>query len=187
MILYQLNNEHSGTWKAKESSKQMSRVKQTPFPYMFSMYFATDQGPNMKAGGLITCARLIYQQPRSCHVTPLLIELHWLSVADRITFKTLLCVYKSLNGLCPQNMFDCLVVNTPRPGSVTTCSSHHSLNLKVPIRLVNVLETGSTRWQLPHYGTIYLSTFTIVSFKTLLKMHLVICVYNGSIQIFCNE
>ena len=78
------------------------------------------------------CARLIYQQPRSCHVTPLLTELHWLSVADRITFKTLLCVYKSLNGLCPQYMFDCLVVNTPRPGSVTTRSSHHGLNLKVP-------------------------------------------------------
>ena len=42
------------------------------------------------------CARLIYQQLRSCHVTPLLTELHWLSVAERITFKTLLCVNKSL-------------------------------------------------------------------------------------------
>ena len=62
---------------------------------------------------------------------PLLTELHWLSVADRITFKTLLCVYKSLNGLCPQYMFDCLVVNSSRPGSVTT-RSHHGLNLKVP-------------------------------------------------------
>ena len=41
---------------------------------------------------------------KSCHVAPLLTELHWLSVADRITFKTLLCVYKSLNGLCPQHI-----------------------------------------------------------------------------------
>ena len=29
-------------------------------------------------------------------------------------------------------MFDCLVVNTPRPGSVTTRSGYHGLNLKFP-------------------------------------------------------
>ena len=127
------------------------------------------------------CARLIYQQPRSCHVTPLLTELHWLSVADRITFKTLLCVYKSLNGLCPQYMFDCLVVNTPRPGSVTTRSSHHGLNLKVPKtrkcagdRAYSV--AAPRLWNnLPLHIR---NSSSVASFKTLLKTHLFSCVYN---------
>ena len=127
------------------------------------------------------CARLIYQQPRSCHVTPLLTELHWLSVADRITFKTLLCVYKSLNGLCPQYMSDCLVVNTPRPGSVTTRSSHHGLNLKVPKtrkcagdRAYSV--AAPKLWNnLPLHIR---NASSVASFKTLLKTHLFSCVYN---------
>ena len=38
------------------------------------------------------CARLIYQQPKSCHITPLLTDLHWLRIEDRIKFK-LQCVY----------------------------------------------------------------------------------------------
>ena len=77
------------------------------------------------------CARLVNMQPRSCHITPLLMDLHWLRVSERIIFKTLLYVYKSLNGLCHQYMNDCLVVNRLRLGSVTT-SSGHGLNLFVP-------------------------------------------------------
>ena len=106
------------------------------------------------------CARLIYQQPRSCHVTPLLTELHWLPIADRITFKTLLCVYKSLNGLNPGTC------------SIVLWSTLLDLVLLPPVlvitawilrflRLENVLETGPTQWQLPGYGTIYLSTFAM--------------------------
>ena len=48
------------------------------------------------------------------HVTPVLTELHWLPIADRILFKTLLCVYKSLYGLCPQYLSSCLVVKTKK-------------------------------------------------------------------------
>ena len=70
------------------------------------------------------CARLVNMQPRSCHITPLLMDLHWLRVSERIIFKTLLYVYKSLNGLCPQYMNDCLVVNRPHLGSVTPRSGH---------------------------------------------------------------
>ena len=114
----------------------------------------------------------------SCHS---LTELHWLSVADRITFKTLLYVYKSLNGLCPQYTFDCLVVNTPRPGSITTRSSHHGLNLKVPKtrkcagdRAYSV--AAPRLWNnLPLHIR---NAPSVASFKTLLKTHLFSCVYN---------
>jgi hypothetical protein len=77
------------------------------------------------------CARLIYQYPRSSHTTPLLRELHWLRISERISFKTLLYVFKSLNGLCPQYITDCLVVSRPCLGSVTTRSGH-GLNFVVP-------------------------------------------------------
>ena len=33
-------------------------------------------------------ARLVYSAPKSCHITPLLRELHWLPVCYRIEYKT---------------------------------------------------------------------------------------------------
>src|SRR4029434_10409343 len=38
-------------------------------------------------------ARLVFNQPKRAHVTPLLIELHWLPVAARIKFKSLMLDY----------------------------------------------------------------------------------------------
>ena len=44
-------------------------------------------------------ARLICQQSRFCHITPLLFDLHWLPVKFRIEFKILLITFKGLKGL----------------------------------------------------------------------------------------
>src|SRR4029434_10212408 len=38
-------------------------------------------------------ARLVFNQPKRAHVTPLLIELHWLPVAAHIKFKSLILAY----------------------------------------------------------------------------------------------
>ena len=38
-------------------------------------------------------ARLILSMRRCCHITPLLFDLHWLPVKQRIVFKILLLVY----------------------------------------------------------------------------------------------
>ena len=79
------------------------------------------------------CAWLVNMQLRSCHITPLLMDLHWLRVSESLNESysdTPRYVYKSLNGLCPQYMNDCLVVNRPRLGSVTT-RSRLGLNLVV--------------------------------------------------------
>lgn len=46
-------------------------------------------------------ARLVLCQPRLCHVTPLLLELHWLPARSRIEFKLLLITFKVLKGLAP--------------------------------------------------------------------------------------
>ena len=46
-------------------------------------------------------ARLIYPSSKYNHVTPLLINLHWLPVQERIKFKILIITFKALHGQAP--------------------------------------------------------------------------------------
>ena len=47
------------------------------------------------------CARLICNESKYCHITPLLVDLHWLPVKFRIEFKIMLIVFKIFKGLAP--------------------------------------------------------------------------------------
>ena len=58
-----------------------------------------------------TCARLICNLPKFAHVTPLLTELHWLPIRQRIEFKMLMIVYKALNGQAPSYIIELLILN----------------------------------------------------------------------------
>ena len=58
-------------------------------------------------------ARLVTGQPKFAHVTPILKELHWLPIEQRVAFKVLLLAYKGLNGLAPKYISDMLVRYTP--------------------------------------------------------------------------
>ena len=58
-------------------------------------------------------ARLIYQVSRRHSPEPLLASLHWLPVKQRIIFKLLLMVYKSINRLAPPYVFQCLTLYNP--------------------------------------------------------------------------
>ena len=53
-------------------------------------------------------ARLVMRERKSCHITPILKQLHWLPVVYRIKFKIVLLVYKCLNGLGPVYLEDLL-------------------------------------------------------------------------------
>ncbi len=48
-----------------------------------------------------TAARMVFNQPKRTHVTPLFISLHWLPVAARIKFKTLMLAYRTTTGSAP--------------------------------------------------------------------------------------
>ena len=48
------------------------------------------------------------------HITPLLIELHWLLVEQRINFKILLFMYKIINSLALMYLSELLVPYVPR-------------------------------------------------------------------------
>ncbi len=46
-------------------------------------------------------ARLIFNEPKRMHVTPLFINLHWLPIAAHIKFKALIFAYKTTSGSAP--------------------------------------------------------------------------------------
>ncbi len=46
-------------------------------------------------------ARLIFNEPKRMHVTPLFINLHWLPMAARIKFKALMFAYRTTSGSAP--------------------------------------------------------------------------------------
>ena len=58
-------------------------------------------------------ARLILCGRKHDHVTPLLRELHWLPVEQRIIFKMLFFTFKALNNLCPSYISDLLETYKP--------------------------------------------------------------------------
>ena len=74
-------------------------------------------------------AKVIKQKRKYDHVTPLLHELHWLPIEDRITFKISLFVYKSLNGAGPVYLRDLLSYYRP-PASLR--SADDPLALAIP-------------------------------------------------------
>ncbi len=46
-------------------------------------------------------ARVVFNEPKKAHVTPLFISLHWLPIAARIKFKVLVFAYKKTTGAAP--------------------------------------------------------------------------------------
>ena len=55
-----------------------------------------------------SAARIVLQRRKSEHITPVLKELKWLPVKQRIKFKVLLLTYKCLNGVGPKYLCDLL-------------------------------------------------------------------------------
>ena len=64
-------------------------------------------------------ARLVFQLPKYSHVTPLFLQLHWLPIRFRITFKILLVTFKAVHGMAP-----------PYLSSLVSWSSNNRYNLR---------------------------------------------------------
>ena len=65
---------------------------------------------------LNSAARLISMSRKTDHITPLVVELHWLPVEQRINFKILLFTNNIVNGLAPMYLSELLVPYVPRRG-----------------------------------------------------------------------
>ena len=46
-------------------------------------------------------AMLVFMEHKFCHITPLLLKLHWLPVKFRVNFKIPLITFKAIHGLAP--------------------------------------------------------------------------------------
>ncbi len=58
-------------------------------------------------------AQLVYNEHKRAHVTPLFISLHWLPVAARIQFKTLMIAYRTTTGSAPSYFHSLLQIYIP--------------------------------------------------------------------------
>ncbi|XP_056615817.1 uncharacterized protein LOC130430698, partial [Triplophysa dalaica] len=80
---------------------------------------------NALLGGLPACttkplqmiqndaARVIFNEPKRAHVTPLFIKLHWLPIVASIKFKTLLLAYKTTTGSAPPYLHSLMQTYVP--------------------------------------------------------------------------
>ena len=59
-------------------------------------------------------ARLVYKLPKSSHITPLLINLHWLPVEYCIRYKILLYTFKAIHQSAPQYINDMFTKKSTR-------------------------------------------------------------------------
>ena len=57
---------------------------------------------------LNSTARLVTLSRKHYHISPVLMELHWLPVEQRVEFKILLFTYKVVNGMAPDYLQDLL-------------------------------------------------------------------------------
>ena len=58
-------------------------------------------------------ARLVTGTHRREHITPVLFDLHWLPIRQRIQFKLLLLVYRCIHQLAPAYLMDLVVPYVP--------------------------------------------------------------------------
>ena len=63
--------------------------------------------------GLNSAVRLVTKTKRRQHITPVLIELHWLPVRHRIEYKLLLLTFNSLRGLAAPYLAELLSRHQP--------------------------------------------------------------------------
>ena len=75
-----------------------------------------------------TAARILTRTKRYEHISPILKQLHWLKVKDRIDFKVLMLTYKCLHDQAPSYLMELLEEYVPE----RQLRSQSHLNLKVP-------------------------------------------------------
>ena len=122
-------------------------------------------------------ARIVKNEHKKCHITPLLIDLHWLPIEFRIHYKILLLVFKCLHGRGPAYLASMLQEYHP---SRSLRSADHLLLIEPKVqkkygdRAFSVC--GPKLW-----NTLPLcikNSPSVASFKKVLKTHLFKQAYN---------
>ena len=114
--------------------------------------------------------RLVFNQPKRAHVTPLLIELHWLPVAARIKFKSLMLAYRVIAGSAP------IYLNALVRANVTPRMLRSSNERRLALPTVQVRQSILFSFVVPRWWNELPSTTragaSLSTFKKLLKTQL---------------
>ena len=91
-----------------------------------SLYYGLPQKQIRRLQRIRNCAgRLIFRKRKFDHITPCLIELHWLPVYAHITFKVLVLTCKCLNDLAPSYLKSLLVLKSASTVNLrSTCNPY---------------------------------------------------------------
>ena len=122
-------------------------------------------------------ARLIFQVSRFEHTSRLIRELHWLPIKERIVYKILLLVYKSLNELAPSYLSNMLSYATPAPSEDMMCLRSHTDTTRLTCNRTRTtfgdnsfINCAPQLWN--QLTSDIRSSATINAFKSSLKTHL---------------
>ena len=120
-----------------------------------------------------TSARIIVKRAKYESITPVLIDLHWLPIQQRIQFKVLLLVYKALHKQSPTYISNLLQLQPSRRQLRSSTSAFQLLEPRthsVTFADRSFSCFGPRQWNsLPHHIK---NAQTVVGFKKLLKHHL---------------
>ena len=121
--------------------------------------------------------KLVFCKSKKDHASPLLFQLHWLPVNERIHFKILLYVYKCLNGLGPAYLTSCLTLYTPAREGLRSSSDVTRLVVhRIHSRTLKSASSKTFYHSAPRLWNALPSSIrcagTVSSFKKSLKSHL---------------
>ena len=77
--------------------------------------------------------QLVERTPKHGHISPVLQELHWLPVEQRIIFKILLMTFKCLNGIAPSYLSDLVTRYIPKR-NLRSANGHRLFDVKYNLR-----------------------------------------------------
>ena len=128
-----------------------------------------------------TAAHVVTLSRKLCHITPILKELHWLPVSQRIVFKLMLIVHKSFNNIAPIYISKLLKIKT------TPSRNLHSSNMSLLKEPTSKRTWGDRSFSVAaprlwnHLSTKLKSCHSITRFKSLLKTHLNVTIFQRCI------
>ena len=123
-------------------------------------------------------ARLVYCAPKSCHITPLLRELHWLPVCYRIEYKIILLTFKVLHGMAPDYLRHLISVLPPSRYNLRGNDDCAALLTFPKIRTKKTLADRSFSCATPRLWNLLPTTIRSISSLDIFKIRLKTFLFN---------
>ena len=136
--------------------------------------------PMQKVQNTAACLILRAARPRHQNRTPLLQQLHWLPISERIKYKTACMCYNAITGSAPSYLSELLNLYSPSR-SLRSSSDTRMLKLQCFNRKTHGIRTFSPHTLDPTSGTIFSKrsgTLLLSSFKSKLKTFLFSCCFS---------